>query len=200
MVALSFHVATQRGDVRLSETVSEECLRAFLDHLAETSNVSVAAKRAGVSRSAVYRLRAVSPAFSNGWQSAIATGYDELEFRMLKTARFGTLKPVKRPDGSIGRATEYDDAQGLKLLMAYKASVEKTNSDKMRGESVGADALAAATARDQLAATLEQIRQRLDAAIGADKPDDRADERPGDRAGDSPGDRPGEQGAAAPAQ
>jgi hypothetical protein len=149
----------------LSDTVSEECLRAFLDHLAETSNVSVAAKRAGVSRSAVYRLRAISPAFSNGWQSAIATGYDELEFRMLKTARFGTLKPVKRPDGTIGRATEYDDAQGLKLLMAYKASVEKARTD------AAPDPLAARGARDQLAATLEQIRQRLDAAIGPDKPD-----------------------------
>jgi hypothetical protein len=154
----------------LSDSVSEECLRAFLDHLAETSNVSVAAKRAGVSRSAVYRLRALSPAFSNGWQSAIATGYDELEFRMLKTARFGTLKPVKRPDGTIGRATEYDDAQGLKLLMAYKASVEKANIERGRGEGPG-DAQAAATARDQLAAALEQIRQRLDAAIGHDTRD-----------------------------
>ncbi|GGB51944.1 hypothetical protein [Blastomonas aquatica] len=152
----------------MSETVSEECLRAFLDHLAETSNVSVAAKRAGISRSAVYRLRAISPAFSNGWQSAIATGYDELEFRMLKTARFGTLKPVKRPDGSIGRATEYDDAQGLKLLMAYKANVEKG-----RNEGAGGDVVAAVVARDQLAATLEQIRQRLDTAIGTDQSEDR---------------------------
>jgi hypothetical protein len=148
----------------LSDCLSEECLWAFLDHLAETSNVSVAAKRAGVSRSAVYRLRASSPAFRSGWQSAIATGYDELEFRMLKTARFGTLKPVKRPDGSIGRATEYDDAQGLKLLMAYKASAEKG-----RSEPVG-DAAAAATARDKLAATLDQIRKRLEGAADTDGP------------------------------
>lgn len=143
----------------MSETVSEECLRAFLDHLAETSNVSLAAKRAGVSRSAVYRLRAVSPAFSNGWQMAIATGYDELEFRMLKTARFGISKPVKRPDGSIGRTTEFDDAQGLKLLLAYKANVEKGRSDS------GDDAVSALTARQQLTATLDQIRARLDAAM-----------------------------------
>lgn len=152
----------------MSDTLSEECLRAFLDHLAETSNVSVSAKRAGVSRSAVYRLRATSPAFSNGWQTAIATGYDELEFRMLKTARFGTIKPVKRPDGSMGRATEFDDAQGLKLLMAYKASIEKTRGDPVP------DPLAAKGAREQLAATLEQIRQRLDTAIGAPRPDEAA--------------------------
>lgn len=148
----------------MSDILSEECLRAFLDHLAETSNVSVSARRAGVSRSAVYRLRATSPAFSNGWQTAIATGYDELEFRMLKTARFGTIKPVKRPDGSMGRATEFDDAQGLKLLMAYKASVEKTRTETTP------DPLAAKGAREQLAATLEQIRQRLDTAIGPAKP------------------------------
>lgn len=148
----------------LSDSLSEESLCAFLDHLAETSNVSVSAKRAGVSRSAVYRLRASCPAFSHGWQMAIATGYDELEFRMLKTARFGTIKPIKRPDGSIGRATEFDDAQGLKLLMAYKASVEKTRSEPT------ADPLAARSAREQLAATLDQIRARLDTVAGADKP------------------------------
>jgi hypothetical protein len=141
----------------LSETLAEERLQAFLDHLAETSNVSVAAKRAGLSRSAVYRLRATSPAFSQGWQAAIATSYDELEFRMLKTARFGTLRPVKRADGSIGRATEYDDAQGLKLLMAYKASVEKARPEPAIG-----DPRAAAAARDRLEAMLDQIRKRLD--------------------------------------
>lgn len=144
----------------LSETLSEECLRAFLDHLAETSNVSVAAKRAGVSRSAVYRLRAVDAAFSNGWQTAIATGYDELELKMLKRARFGTLKPFKRPDGTLGRVTEFDDAHGLKLLTAYKASVEKG-----RGDILG-DGVSAAAARDALAATLAHIRQRLDEAVG----------------------------------
>ena len=146
----------------MSDSLSEESLCAFLDHLAETSNVSVSARRAGVSRSAVYRLRATCPAFSRGWQMAIATGYDELEFRMLKTARFGTIKPVKRPDGSIGRATEFDDAQGLKLLMAYKQSIEKTRSEPP------ADPQLARAARDQLAATLEQIRQRLEGGAKAD--------------------------------
>jgi len=145
----------------LSDSLSEESLCAFLDHLAETSNVSLSAKRAGVSRSAVYRLRATCPAFSHGWQMAIATGYDELEFRMLKTARFGTIKPVKRPDGSIGRATEFDDAQGLKLLMAYKQSAEKARAEQP------SDPLVAKGARDQLAATLEQIRRRLDGGTKA---------------------------------
>ncbi len=145
------------AETNLSDSLSEESLCAFLDHLAETSNVSLSAKRAGVSRSAVYRLRANCPAFSHGWQMAIATGYDELEFRMLKTARFGTIKPVKRPDGSIGKATEFDDAQGLKLLMAYKQSAEKARAEQPP------DPLVARSARDQLAATLEQIRQRLDA-------------------------------------
>jgi hypothetical protein len=149
----------------LSDSLSEESLCAFLDHLAETSNVSLSAKRAGVSRSAVYRLRASCPAFSHGWQMAIATGYDELEFRMLKTARFGTIKPVKRPDGSIGKATEFDDAQGLKLLMAYKQSVEKARADPP------ADPQSAKNVRDPLAATLEQIRERLGTAAGAERTD-----------------------------
>ncbi|ESZ85955.1 MAG: hypothetical protein Q27BB25_16595 [Blastomonas sp. CACIA14H2] len=149
----------------MSDSLSEESLCAFLDHLAETSNVSLSAKRAGVSRSAVYRLRATCPAFSHGWQMAIATGYDELEFRMLKTARFGTIKPVKRPDGSIGKATEFDDAQGLKLLMAYKQSVEKARADPP------ADPQGARNVRDQLAVTLEQIRERLGTAAGAERTD-----------------------------
>lgn len=143
----------------MSETLSEECLRAFLDHLAETSNVSVAAKRAGVSRAAVYRLRAVDAAFSNGWQTAIATGYAELELKMLKRARFGTRKPFKRPDGTLGRMTEYDDGHGLKLLTAYKAGLEKGRDD------LAGDASSAAAAREALAATLADIRRRLDEAV-----------------------------------
>lgn len=156
----------------MSETLSEECLRVFLDHLAETSNVSAAAKRAKVSRAAVYRLRAVDAAFSNGWQTAIATGYAELELKMLKRARFGTLKPFKRPDGTLGRAVDYDDAHGLKLLTAYKASVEKGQCD------IVGDVTSAAAARDALAATLAHIRKRLDDAVGVRNSADSAVELP----------------------
>ena len=63
-------------------------------------------------------------------------------------------------------AASTDDAQGHQVLMAYKASIEKA-----RGESAP-DPLAAKGAREQLAAKLEQIRQRLDTAIGAPKSDD----------------------------
>lgn len=61
----------------------------FLDHLAEAFNRSVAAKRAGVSRSAVHWLRVSSPAFRSGRQNAIAADHGDLELRMLNTARRG---------------------------------------------------------------------------------------------------------------
>lgn len=47
----------------------------FLDHLAETANVSASARAAGVASSAVYAERRRSPAFRDAWALALAEGY-----------------------------------------------------------------------------------------------------------------------------
>ena len=51
----------------------------FLKKLAETGNVSAAARTAGASRSRVYQLKAKSPAFAAQWADALETATDALD-------------------------------------------------------------------------------------------------------------------------
>ncbi|WP_373489062.1 hypothetical protein [Blastomonas sp.] len=143
----------------MSEPLTPERIAAFLDHLAETSHVSKSARRAGVTRGQVYRLRSVDADFAQAWADAAVSGYTDLELEMLGRARFGVKKPYKRADGKQGRMTEYDDAQSLKMLMAYKAGLVREGDDRAAASMANLTG-----ARDRLAAKLELIRARLNAS------------------------------------
>lgn len=60
--------------------------RAFLAHLAQTSNVSASAKAAGVTTFPVYDLRRKSPDFCTKWLAALSEGYARLEANLLSEA------------------------------------------------------------------------------------------------------------------
>lgn len=51
----------------------------FLGSLAESGNVSAAARVAGVSRELAYQVRKESPDFAQAWQDALETALDSLE-------------------------------------------------------------------------------------------------------------------------
>ena len=61
----------------------------FLDTLAETSNVTAAARSAGVSPSRAYKVRRSEPAFRAKWQEALLEGYEHLEMETLHRLRMG---------------------------------------------------------------------------------------------------------------
>jgi hypothetical protein len=58
----------------------------FLDALAATCNVRIAAGAAGIALSSCYRLRARDRSFADAWQQALAIGYDRLEDALLDYA------------------------------------------------------------------------------------------------------------------
>ncbi|WP_432814112.1 hypothetical protein [Sphingorhabdus sp.] len=62
-------------DARLNMKIRAQ----FLDHLAQTANVSASARAAGVKGSAVYAERRRTPAFRDAWALALAEGYARLE-------------------------------------------------------------------------------------------------------------------------
>lgn len=64
----------------------------FLDMLAETSNVSASARKAGISTSRAYKVRRAEPDFRAAWQEALLEGYEHLELETLERLRFGTGK------------------------------------------------------------------------------------------------------------
>lgn len=85
----------------------------FLQSLAASSNVSLAAEAAGVSSSRAYKVRREEPAFAAAWSAALHEGYDHLEMELLAYLR--DPAPVKK----------MDVAAALRLLAAHRETVER---------------------------------------------------------------------------
>ena len=94
----------------------------FLAALAETSNVTRAAKLAQVSTSAAYDARRKRREFARQWQTALREGYDNLEMELLCRLRQGEVKP---PAGAKRGMRSYDNAVALRLLMAHRESAAR---------------------------------------------------------------------------
>ena len=86
---------------------------AFLEALAETSNVTASAIRANVPLRTVYKVRRADAAFAAEWQLALHEGYDMLEMELL-----GYLRDPQP-------ARKMDVAAALRLLAAHRETVER---------------------------------------------------------------------------
>ena len=87
----------------------------FLDHLAETSNVTAAAHFAGVNPSRAYKVRREDAAFARKWYAALLEGYEHLELETLRRLREGV--PADGP--------KFDIANALRLLTLHRESVAR---------------------------------------------------------------------------
>lgn len=87
--------------------------QAFLEKLAETSNVAESAEAAGVAPSTAYRRRRQDAAFARDWRSALAEGYEHLELETLHRLRAGTGKDDPK----------FDIANALRILALHKDAV-----------------------------------------------------------------------------
>jgi hypothetical protein len=117
----------------------------FLDHLAESSNVTRSAEHAGIEISRVYRLRRAQPDFARAWQVALSEGYTHLEMEVLRRLREGDFKTS---DGE-----KFDFANAIRLLAAHRDSASATQS---RGRDVSA-----AEVRASIDRKIEEIRRRV---------------------------------------
>ena len=114
---------------------------AFLAALAETSNVSASAERAGVKSRVVYELRRENPEFAARWREALYEGYTNLEMEVL-----GYLRD---PDP----ARKMDVASALRLLAAHKETVAREQAQRAN--------VNAADVRASLARKVEALRQQV---------------------------------------
>ena len=104
-----------RGQQRRGDrfTRKSQWKRAFLEALAESSNVSAAAARVNIPTPTVYRMRREDPEFAAKWLGALREGYDHLEMEVL-----GYLR-------NPNPAHKMDVPAALRLLAAHRATVER---------------------------------------------------------------------------
>tara|TARA_E500000305_G_scaffold98858_1_gene90682 strand:- start:131 stop:610 length:480 start_codon:yes stop_codon:yes gene_type:complete len=109
----------------------------FLDTLADTSNVSAAARISGANPSRAYKVRREEPEFARQWAEALLEGYEHLEMETLHRLRFGT-----GPDDP-----KFDIANALRLLAAHKETVAREKA--RQSEASEEDVLASLDAKIQ---------------------------------------------------
>lgn len=90
----------------------------FLAALAESSNVSAAARKAKVPTGTVYNLRREDADFRSAWFDALCEGYDNLEMSLLHRLRIGELESTKTKS-----RRKYDNATAFRLLAAHRDAV-----------------------------------------------------------------------------
>ena len=87
----------------------------FFDTLAETSNVSEAARKAGASTSRAYKTRRLDADFREQWNAALMEGYEHLEMETLHRLRAGMGKDDNK----------FDIANALRLLTLHRETVAR---------------------------------------------------------------------------
>jgi phage terminase small subunit len=139
-------VPAQNNPADLTQAATDRHWRMrFLDHLAESSNVTRSAEHAGIEVSRVYRLRRAQPDFARQWQTALCEGYSHLEMEVLRRLREGDFKT---DDGD-----KFDFANAIRLLAAHR---ETAVSAQNRGRDVSA-----AEVRASIDRKIEEIRRRV---------------------------------------
>ncbi len=81
----------------------------FLDNLAKTGVVSVAAAAAGISRDLLYTWRAREPKFAAAWEDAWEQGIDRLEAEAMRRAVEGVQEDVYHAGVKVGTRVLYSD-------------------------------------------------------------------------------------------
>ncbi|GAA4045958.1 hypothetical protein [Parerythrobacter jejuensis] len=122
----------------------------FLDKLAETSNVTAAAREAGINPGRAYKIRREEPDFERQWHAAVVEGYEHLEMELLARLRDGEAK-----DGP-----KFDNGAALRLLALHRDTMSREH-----GQRRNLDARAARAIIDM---KLEELRQRVIARQSAD--------------------------------
>ena len=124
----------------------------FLERLAMTSDVTKAVQHAGWTKTGVQQLKRTDKAFRAAWVEALAIGYEELEMEMLQRARKGIRKVLTTPNGEKpATVTEFNDAQGFRLLMAHKQEIAANKPAQVSQDIV--------SARQRLIERLEALRE-----------------------------------------
>ncbi|WP_047236655.1 hypothetical protein [Chromobacterium subtsugae] len=118
---------------KLTKLTPEKAAR-FLEVLADTANVSKAARAIKMARPYLYELKAKDKRFSAAWDEAIALGTAALEDEAARRAMEGTLRPVFYKGAKVGTIREFSDTL---LIFLLKARDPEKYADRVKQELTG---------------------------------------------------------------
>lgn len=108
---------------RSPQDITEEQIATFFETLADTCNVSLAARRAGFTANWAYRRRKYDAKFRNSWSAAVREGYAKQELVLLERAMKGTPKVIRRAGGDE-TIREYSNTLAIALLRRHAETID----------------------------------------------------------------------------
>lgn len=140
------HAAHESGQGQMNAPdLQQEKFEAFLNNLAESSNVKRSAQHADLSTSTVYQKRRQDPSFARKWLAALYEGYLHLEMEVIRRLREGDMQGKEK--------NKYDFANAIRLL-----TVHRENAARAQAEQRNVDAKAVRASIDR---KIEDIRQQV---------------------------------------
>lgn len=127
------------------EVLTRHWQKHFLDHLAESSNITASAKFAGINPSRAYLVRRQDPEFARQWLAALWEGYLHLEMEVLRRLREGDLQARDKD--------KYDFANAIRLLAAHRENATRAQAMQRN--------VSAAEIRASIDRKVERIRQQV---------------------------------------
>jgi hypothetical protein len=110
----------KRGPTARTDLARARAREKFLKRLAETCNVSDAARVAGIARSIAYDWKAADSAFEQAWNEAIETARDALEAEARRRAVEGWKEPIFQGGRQVGEIHRYSDRMLEVLLKGHR--------------------------------------------------------------------------------
>jgi hypothetical protein len=103
-----------------AQTITQEQREAFIATLADTRNVTVAAREAGIARRAAFALRTRDADFAADWLDAEEAASDLLEHEARKRAIEGIEEPVYYHGKEVGKVRRHSETLLLMFLRAER--------------------------------------------------------------------------------
>ena len=125
--------ASARG--RMPAALVPRAAAHFFRLLAASGSVSYAAKRSGLSRTALYHHKKTNPAFAKRWADALELGVARVRDEVFRRAVVGIKKPVFQRGQIVGKVKVYDNRLLWSLLKAHE---RETYGDKRPSREGGA--------------------------------------------------------------
>jgi hypothetical protein len=103
-------------------------MKAFLETLRRTANITSAASSAGIERTTAYLARNTHPDFSAAWDEAIEIATDALELEARRRAMDGWDEPVFQGGMNVGTVRKYSDRLLEMQLYAHRPAKYRNRS------------------------------------------------------------------------
>lgn len=158
-------VDNKKMDIYVSNEITQPNKRAFLAAIAETGNITSAAKITGIARKTHYNWMQEDSAYAAAYKEAMEQAAENLEAEARRRAVEGTLKPVFYKGKQCGTVREYSDTL---LIFLLKGAMPDKYSEKFQGtidHNVIVDDMSREQIQERIAELLskKQMQQAIDA-------------------------------------